>query len=437
MSETTNMYVPEHYPYKTEFNAIEKFLFFCAGADIELLKKCPRYDQTKQIGLGGVVLATTVVALAVGFYAFKIIFEPKDLSPDAATVSGLFAVAAFVVGSIWALIIFNLDRFIVSVSGPGDGSEGVTWGEIGRALPRLLLAAIIGFTLSKPLEIKIMESEIKSKIIAEQKEIKDKLLQSNIREYEAQRRDYEKLKIEALEEKKKLESYRDSFRATRDTAETNYRNEERGAAGTGKAGFGEATKRREATYKLAQDEYDRVSKETGAKLEILEKRINSLDLDLGKLSSMRDLAEKTSVAESKENDGLVKRIMVAHELYPTASIIITVLFIVIELCPVLFKMLIPASTYDYLKENAKRMSLAENGIEIQANYTDNEKLSKQTLELATYSKPDTKNTEITKRLNIERQLTEQAQEEFKKMVSADISANPEKYVKLEEKSPKT
>ena len=152
----------------------EKFLFFCAGADIELLKKCPRYDQTKQIGLGGVVLATTVVALAVGFYAFKIIFEPKDLSPDAATVSGLFAVAAFVVGSIWALIIFNLDRFIVSVSGPGDGSEGVTWGEIGRALPRLLLAGIIGFTLSKPLEIKIMESEIKSKIIAEQKEKKNK-----------------------------------------------------------------------------------------------------------------------------------------------------------------------------------------------------------------------------------------------------------------------
>ena len=33
-------------------------------------------------------------------------------------------------------------------------------------------------------------------------------------------------------------------------------------------------------------------------------------------------------------------------------------------------MLIPASTYDYLKENAKRMSLAENGIEIQANYTE-------------------------------------------------------------------
>ena len=437
MSETTNMYVPEHYPYKTEFNAIEKFLFFCAGADIELLKKCPRYDQTKQIGLGGVVLATTVVALAVGFYAFKIIFEPKDLSPDAATVSGLFAVAAFVVGSIWALIIFNLDRFIVSVSGPGDGSEGVTWGEIGRALPRLLLAGIIGFTLSKPLEIKIMESEIKSKIIAEQKEIKNKLLQSNIREYEAQRSDYEKLKLEALDEKKKLESYRDSFRVTRDTAEQNYRNEERGAAGTGQKGFGEATKRREATYKLAQDEYDRVSKETGAKLEILEKRVNSLDLDLEKLSSMRVLAEKTSEAESKQNDGLVKRIMVAKELYPTASWTITVLFIVIELCPVLFKMLIPASTYDYLKENAKRMSLAENGIEILANHTDSEKLNKQKLELATYSKPDTKNTEITKRLNIERQLTEQAQEEFKKMVSADISANPEKYVKLEEKSPKT
>jgi hypothetical protein len=431
------MYVPEHYPYKTEFNAIEKFLFFCAGADIELLKKCPRYDQTKQIGLGGIVLATTIIAMAVGFYAFKIIFEPKDLSPDAPTGSGLFTVAAFVVGSIWALIIFNLDRFIVSVSGTGDGSEGVSPREFVLALPRLFLAAVIGFTLSKPIEIKIMESELNIQLIAEQKEIQAKLLQSNIKEYETQRSDYEKLKIEALEEKKKLESYRDSFRATRDTAETNYRNEERGAAGTGKAGFGEATKRREATYKLAQDEYDRVSKETAAKLEILEKRINSLDLDLEKLASKRDKAEKTSKVESQQNDGLVKRIMMAHELYPTASWTITALFITLELCPVLFKMLIPASTYDYLKENAKRLSLAENGIEIQANYTDNEKLSKQTLELATYSKPDTKNTEITKRLNIERQLTEQAQEEFKKMVSADISANPEKYVKLEEKSPKT
>jgi len=425
------------YPYKKEFNKLERFLFFCSGADIELIKHCPRYDQAKQAGLGGIVLATTVIAFGVGFYAFLVVFGHKDLSPEAPPNSIWATLAALAVGVIWALIIFNLDRFIVSITGTGDGTEGITPKEFLHALPRLALAGIIGFTLSKPLEIKIMESEISLQLIAEQKEIETKFREKNIANYESERSDVEQLKKQAIEEKTSLESYREKFRASRDTAEANYRNEERGVGGTGKAGFGEATKRREATYKLALEEYERIAKETSSKLEVLEQRLRSYEENIKSLASKRDKAQKDAETEAKRSDGLVKRIMIAHELYPVASWTITALFIIIELCPVLFKMLIPASSYDYLKENAKRMSLAENGIEISSNYSDSGKLTFQNPEFANYSLADTKNTEVTKRLNIERELTEQAQEAFKKKISADISAHPENYVKRAEDEPKS
>ena len=425
------------YPYKKEFNKLERFLFFCSGSDTELLKHCPRYDQTKQVGLGGIVLATTVIAFGVGFYAFLVVFGHKDSSPEAPPNSIWVTLAALAVGAIWALIIFNLDRFIVSISGPGDGTEGITWKEAGLALPRLALAGIIGFTLSKPLEIKIMESEIKLHLETEKKEIEARFREKNKETYEVKRGDVEQLKKQAIEEKTSLEAYREKFRLSRDTAEANYRNEERGVGGTGKAGFGEATKRREATYKLAQEEYERIAQETSSKLEVLEQRLRSYEEAIRSLESERDSAVKRAEQEADLNDGLVKRIMIAHELYPVASWTITFLFIIIELCPVLFKMLIPASSYDYLKENAKRMSLAENGIEISSNYSDSGELKSQNPEFASYSLADTKNTEVTKRLNIERELTEQAQEAFKKKISADISAHPENYVKRAEDKPKS
>ena len=115
-----------------------KFLWWCAGADEKILLYCSYSDHVKYLGIGGVVLATAfMAALSMGF-ALHTIFD------------GTWGVT-IPVAFIWALIVFNLDRFIVSSTGKGDGESTISWSELGNAAPRLLMAILLGLTISAPL----------------------------------------------------------------------------------------------------------------------------------------------------------------------------------------------------------------------------------------------------------------------------------------------
>ena len=65
-------------------------------------------------------------------------------------------------------MIFNIDRFIVSSTGKGDGTDKVTSEELLQSLPRLLMAGIIGVCISAPLEIRILKPEIDAQLELEQ-----------------------------------------------------------------------------------------------------------------------------------------------------------------------------------------------------------------------------------------------------------------------------
>ncbi len=167
---------PYEYKDKKAFSKIRRALWFCAGADIELLQHCPHSERVKEEGIGGIVLATAVLAFVSGSYAMYCVFKEKTGHAFSAAQQSTDWVAlpiALVIGLIWSLVIFNLDRFIVSSGGHGDGTDAITPSEFLKALPRLVMAAIIGLTLSKPLEIRIMESEINAKLTAVQRDFAD------------------------------------------------------------------------------------------------------------------------------------------------------------------------------------------------------------------------------------------------------------------------
>ena len=67
---------------------------------------------------------------------------------------------------MWGLLIFNLDRYIVSSMKKKDNFIA-DW---SIALPRIVLAVIISMVISKPLELKIFETEIQSEIVSMQQE---------------------------------------------------------------------------------------------------------------------------------------------------------------------------------------------------------------------------------------------------------------------------
>jgi hypothetical protein len=57
---------------------------------------------------------------------------------------------------VWALIIFNLDRFLTSTM----TSTRSVWKLIGLAIPRVIMAAIIGFVVAEPLVLQIFHNDI-------------------------------------------------------------------------------------------------------------------------------------------------------------------------------------------------------------------------------------------------------------------------------------
>src|SRR3982074_882378 len=127
---------------KSSFN----FLWWCAGAHQDLLRQYPS-EHSKYAGIGGVILATFALAAIASGYAIHSVF------------GNWFWTISFAI--IWGLIIFNFDRFLVSTMRKYGVSRAQ---QIKIAIPRLLLALLIGLTIARPLELKIFEKEIDVKV---------------------------------------------------------------------------------------------------------------------------------------------------------------------------------------------------------------------------------------------------------------------------------
>jgi len=130
-------------------NKITNFFWFCSGAYIETLKKYPT-EHNKFVGIGATIFFTALFAALSGGYAMYFVF--------AGSPAAVFF--AFFFGLIWGLAIFNMDRYIVSSIDKGGSSNR----QIMQATPRILLAIMIGIVISRPLELKIFDKEIRQKL---------------------------------------------------------------------------------------------------------------------------------------------------------------------------------------------------------------------------------------------------------------------------------
>lgn len=130
-------------------NKITTFFWFCSGAHIGTLKRYPT-EQNKYVGIGATIFFTALFAALSGGYAMYFVF--------AGSPAALFF--AFVFGILWGLAIFNMDRYIVS----SISKNGSTNLQILQATPRILLAIMIGIVISRPLELKIFDKEIRQKL---------------------------------------------------------------------------------------------------------------------------------------------------------------------------------------------------------------------------------------------------------------------------------
>ncbi len=128
---------------------VTDFFWFCSGANVEILKRYPT-EHNKYFGIGATIFFTALFASLSGGYAMYFVFSGS-------TAAVFFAVFF---GLIWGLAIFNMDRYIVA----SIKKTGGTNHQILQAMPRILLAIMIGVVISRPLELKIFDKEIRQKL---------------------------------------------------------------------------------------------------------------------------------------------------------------------------------------------------------------------------------------------------------------------------------
>ncbi|WP_291151434.1 DUF4407 domain-containing protein [Flavobacterium sp. UBA7680] len=300
---------------------LKQFFILCSGADRDLLEGCSEGEQTKYVGIGATVFFTAVMAFLASAYALFTVFD--SIYP------------ALIFGFVWSLLIFNLDRFIVSTIKKRDRFMD----EFLQATPRILLAIIIAIVISKPLEIKIFEKEINTILLKEKNEM-ELANKKQIGTYFKTDLDKNKAEIAAL--KADIVKKEKEVNALYST----YITEAEGTAGTKKLGKGPVYKEKREKHDASLKEFETLKKTNEAKIAEKEKAGKQLQADLDK-----KVSQTQPIIEGF--DGLMARINALNKLPWLPSFFIMLLFLAIETSPIIAKLLAPKGEFDFKQEEAE------------------------------------------------------------------------------------
>jgi len=293
---------------------LQRFFIFCSGADTAILEDCSPGENTKFAGIGATVFFTAVMAAIAGSYALYTVFDN-------------FFTAIFF-GLIWGLLIFNLDRFIVSTIKKRNNF----FDEFLQATPRIALAIIIAIVIAKPLEMKIFQKEINQVLLEEKNDLtlanKDQLALQYTPSVDALNSEIETLKNEVTNKEAGVNALYETYIA-----------EAEGRKGTELIGKGPVYKEKREKHDAELAALQELKTTNAEKITGLENQIATLSTEY-----------QTKVAETQPIidgfDGLMARVNALDKLPWLPSFFIFLLFLAIETSPIIAKLLSPKGAYD-------------------------------------------------------------------------------------------
>ena len=412
----------ENPTYLQSVSKITRALWWCAGADEHFLSKSPMQDRVKYAGIGGIVLCTGLLAAFSGGFAFYTIFGPKNNAiHDTFSWGALIGSAVFAV--VWGLIILNLDRFIVSSTGKGDGTDKVTLKEFGQAIPRIIIALILGLAISAPLEIKILESEIDSELSAYQKEYAEKLNQQTDILFKQK---VAKLEKDKAEYEKKLQSYEKELKVYDDEIDQLVARQQQEMQDKRAYGFGPVARKMQADIETKRTEKDKFIKLKSSEVGSWRKQLDFADGQINRNSDDLREAYKENETRSHGYDGLLKRIQISHEIGGWIPWLILGVFLCIEMGPIFFKMMLNKGPYDYMVENYNKLRQVEAGVisETKLYESANGVLH---MEKYTYLDYESAKADREEKMKSQVNLNKQVIEEWEIEKMKEIKADPKKF----------
>lgn len=298
-------------------NRLASFFIFCSGAVNTVLKRCPT-DYNKYQGIGATILFTGIFSALSAGYALYTVFESY-------IVSTIFAI-------LWGMMIFNLDRYIVS----GMRKKSNFFKEFAMAAPRMVLAVFIGIVIATPLELKLFESEINAELGMMQQETykqQDDLLKKR---YEA---DTKIIQDEITLLRNKLSKF-DQERTARLSEALS---EADGTGGSKIRAMGAIYKAKAKAADKAEQDYQMVYTEISPKLEEEMAKLEAIEAK--RITEMENLSRASLTGFASRLKAL-HRLSASEEAIRIAGFFITILFLIIECAPILVKLISERTPYD-------------------------------------------------------------------------------------------
>ncbi len=298
---------------------INEFLWTFAGVNKPILRQCPN-EYAKYAGMGGTILGTAIMAAISGAYAVHFVFE-----------NTLIAIAF---GIFWGMLILNLDRFIVSTM-YSDGKHTVSWQELKSGLPRIIMAIFLGIVISTPLEMKLFKERIDIEILemkGERRENNSYINGDNLDEYKQEKQEIEKTIREY--QNKENDLYRERY------------NEEMGRSKSGRPGRGSAWREVDNGLNAVKEQREKYEASTKLRLAWLNTKI--AEEEKGRENRSKDLEQTEEKSGFCLNYEAFARIDDNNPELTMVIWFIRMLFIIIEVAPVFFRMMIATGSYDEL-----------------------------------------------------------------------------------------
>jgi hypothetical protein len=303
---------------------IETFFVKCSGVNEEILIQAPT-EKNKYVGIGATVFFTGLFATVASGYALFTVFDSY--------------ISAFFFAILWGLLIFNLDRFIVS----SLKKKGSFFRDFGLALPRIILAVIISIVIAKPLELKIFETEINAEIISMQQERRkehEDLLKARFAE------DLTTVENEITALKKEL----GDLQMNKEKLTIAALAEADGTGGSKIRNMGKIYKAKVEAADAASQAFNNKQTELAPMLAAKELRKKEL-LDL-RDAEMKKMEHAALTGFASRLEALGRLTDKSHHIY-LASIFLMLLFIAIESAPIFVKLISERAPYDFILDKVE------------------------------------------------------------------------------------
>jgi hypothetical protein len=275
------------------------------------------------------------------------------------------------------------------------------------------MAIILGFVISTPLELKLFEKEINAKIDTDISLVQKKIIRSATEDVQIKSLNQEKSKLE--KDNLSRQNIIDSKKTFWEQSEKDKNDEWNTGKFSGKVGKGgyytdllEKAKNAGLDYQKIDSQYSALNIKDFGQIDKINKKIEQREEQLRK-----EVANQKTV--QAQNDGLLARLSALNELTKkewtlwASKWLITLLFIFIEIAPILFKMMTERGPYDDIIDRIKHETMVRQ-LEIQSELnqeinsslkiSEQKSLMKMDKEIKTYEELLNEISKVKKELSI-------------------------------------